>query len=114
MFSSRGGVIATVLGAAGLLFSATTTFVNLQQALERTPELVALNRVRCAGPLSPVDALPAAVEVVEAVIFLVDDDDVLDAGKAVRSGRRGPRRRGHDGGQRSGYQKRTQQRTAPR
>jgi membrane protein len=33
--SSRGGVIATVLGAAGLMFSATTTFVNLQQALNR-------------------------------------------------------------------------------
>lgn len=32
---SRGGVIATVLGAAGLIFSATTTFVNLQQALNR-------------------------------------------------------------------------------
>lgn len=46
--SSRGGLIATVLGVVGLVFSATTTFLNLQQALNRMWD-VAVDRSAAAG-----------------------------------------------------------------
>jgi hypothetical protein len=53
------------------------------QALERRRErrwacLRNLQRVGGVGVGKPVHALPAAVQVVEAVVLLVDDDDVLD------------------------------------
>jgi hypothetical protein len=37
-----------------------------------------LRGVRRIGAAQPVDALPPAVEVVEAVVLLVDDHDALD------------------------------------
>ena len=49
--------------------------------------------------LADADALPAAVQVVEAVVLLVDDDDVLDVAElvlvAVRMTRCGARTGGH-------------------
>ena len=71
-----------------------------------------LTCVVCAaiGAAQPVDALPAAVEVVEAVVLLVDDDDALDRAQplavmvvvavtgAVRGGDRGRGERESGGG----------------
>jgi hypothetical protein len=76
--------------------------VVLQQALERRPRLVDLRGVGFVRAREPVHALPRAVQVVEAVVLLVDDDDVVDLaevgaitwpGLARRSGRRGERER---------------------
>ena len=46
------------------------------QALERRACLIDLGRMGGVGVGEPVDAFPPAVEVVEAVVLLVDDDDV--------------------------------------
>jgi hypothetical protein len=50
--------------------------------------------------LRAVDAFPAAVEVVEAVVLLVDDDDVLHLAQLVRTAVAVTRRRDRAGGER--------------
>ena len=55
--------------------------------------LADLKRVRRVGVCTPVHTLPAAVQVVEAVVLFVDHHDVIDLPKRVRSGgRRRPAR----------------------
>jgi len=53
--------------------------VDLQQALVRGARLVHLRRVGGVGGREAADALPAAVEVVERVVLLVDHHQVLVA-----------------------------------
>ena len=61
--------------------------VVLVQALVRRerarPGLPDLRRVRGIGVGEAANALPAAVQVVEAVVLLVDDDDVVDLAELV-------------------------------
>src|SRR5438876_10335738 len=57
--------------------------VVLHQAGVRRAGLADLDRVSGVGPVEAVDVLPAAVQVVEAVVLLVDDDDVLEPRKPV-------------------------------
>ena len=52
--------------------------VVLLQAVVRMPGLVDLLRLRLGRVLAAVDAFPTSVEVVETVVFLVDDEDVVD------------------------------------
>ena len=53
--------------------------VVLQQAREGGTVLLDLQRMRGVGTRQAVDAFPAAIQVVEAMVLLVDDDDVVDA-----------------------------------
>ena len=52
--------------------------VVLEQTSVRRSVLGNLGCVRRIGVRAPVDPLPAPVQVVEAVVLLVDDDDVID------------------------------------
>src|SRR5262249_32577348 len=59
--------------------------VELGYARVRGTPDVLLRRVRrVARPSDAVDPFPTAVEVVEAVVLLVDDDDVVDLRELVR------------------------------
>src|SRR5205807_6083980 len=60
----------------------------------RRAALVELHRVQGVCSAQAVDPLPTAVEIVETVVLLVDDDDVVDAGKRRLTGRRSYRRDG--------------------
>ena len=52
--------------------------VVLLQAVVRMTLLVDLRRLRIGRVFAAVDAFPASVEIVETVVFLVDDEDVVD------------------------------------
>ncbi len=81
--------------------------VELLQAVVGDAVLVDLRGVRGVGVRAAVHALPAAVEVVEAVVLLVDDHDVLDLRELVLPARRRQPARG--GQQHDGRQDRQQQ-----
>ena len=57
--------------------------VLLEQAGVATAGLPDLQRVIGVGTGEAVDPFPTSVDVVEAVVLLVDDDDVIDPGEAA-------------------------------
>src|SRR5438445_7067852 len=80
------------IGAARRLRWSGEVDVVLLQTGVGHPALTDLDGVGAIGPAEAIDALPAAIEVVEAVILLVDDHDVVDGAKRRRGGRRSCRR----------------------
>src|SRR4029453_19483715 len=60
--------------------------VVLEQAVIRRAGLVDLDGAGRGGGAQAVHLLPAAVEVVEAVVLLVDDHNVVDRRQPVRTG----------------------------
>src|SRR5204863_256026 len=76
-------------GAVGLLRRRGEVHIVLEQACIRGGAvLFDLERVRGGRVRPPIHAWPAAIKVVEAVVLLVDHNDVVDSVEAFRVGGR--------------------------
>jgi len=71
-------VVGGVVAGCGQRTRRGQVGIVLQQAAIGLAGLVDLDGVGRAGVGKAVHAFPTAVEVVEAVVFLVDDDEVFD------------------------------------
>ena len=72
------------IGACGRQRRRGQVDVHLEQARVGRTALVHLRRLRSGRTRKAIDAFPASVQVVEAVVLLVDDDDVLDHPELLR------------------------------